>query len=808
MELTDIRGYCALCSCKCATIAKVEDGRLVGVRPDRDHPNTAFCVKAGASPEIVYSPKRIRTPLKRTNPKTSRDPGWVPISWDEALSTIATRLNVIKAQSGAEAVAFSRPSPGGSQAADWSPFFDRFTRAFGSPNLLSSSYICQWGRDTGSIYSYGSGLPTPHFEASKTILIWGHNPHYSHVQNWLRIREGQRHGARLIVIDPRRTGTVDRADLWLQPKPGSDTALALGAIHVLIRDNLFDRAFVTDWSNAPFLIAAATGQPLRGKDLGDANAGGYVVWDEAGRRPVVIDTARPPGEWPVRPPLDADVELKLADGGSVKARTAFHLLAERVAPWTPQRASEHTGIPADQIVEFARLLGTGGPVSYYTYNGVEQHVDASDANRAICALYALTGWLEAEGGNVSFAGVKSDPIDGFDLLTPEQNKKRFGLKDLPLSAARRSAFAYKFYDAVLGPHPYKVRALVAFGGNLIIQHGDTARGRQALEALDFQVHADLYLNPTAETADIVLPTTTPWESSYVSLNMWGGPDTMARLQYRPAVIPPLYDSRPDLDVMFQLAVTLGIGDMFWNGNVDDAFRYLLRHSGVTLEQLKASPGGIQLDIAQTYRRYAVADAAGKVRGFDTPSRKVEIYPQAYLDNGYDPLPNVRPLFETGDDFPLRLTSFKLSEFCHSQGRGIPALRRMAPDPYVQINPQTAARFGITEGDMIAVVTPKGQVELKAELTDVVAPGVVAAQVGWWESCEELGFSGQDPLSATGANLNLILANDATDPVSGAIPMKSYPCTLRLTGRRNRIEAAPTAHQRPEARTKKEPALAQ
>ncbi len=776
--MVEIRGYCAHCKSKCATIATVEDDRLIEVRADRDHPNRGFCIKGGAAPEIVHNSGRIRTPMKRTQPKSSRDPGFVPISWEEAISTIVAKLSAIKAESGAEAVVFGRPAPGASQATDWVPFFERLVRAFGSPNVIATSHICQWGRDAGSVYTYGKGLPTPHFEASKTMLIWGHNPAASHIQNWRRIHDGRRNGAKLIVVDPRRTATVAQADLWIQLRPGSDTALALGLIHILLRDGTYDRSFVRDWTNAPFLVSPITGALLRGRDIGAQAADDYVVFDAGTNQAVTIDVARDPAEWGVEPALVVDTELALAGSAPVRVRSAFVHLIERVAQHAPQAVAALTDVPVEQIEALAKAVGTEGPLSYYTYNGVEQHVDTAQTNRALCILYALTGWFEAEGGNVSFAGIPAPPIEGSELLPKAQAAKRLGLTTRPLSAARRVVQAYNFYDAALGEGPYRARALVTFGGNLLLQNGDTLRGRRALEALDFQVHADLFPNPSCETADILLPTATPWEASFLSMEFGGGPETKAHVQYRPAVMRPQFESRPDLELIFDLAVALGLGDQFWNGDIEEAFRYLLSKSGLSLEQVKARPGGLTVAIKQNYRRYQDKEVSGAVRGMNTRSRKIEIYAQEFLAHGYDPLPSVQPRLTHGAEFPLILTSHKVPEYCHSQGRGIPKLRSQVSAPYVEIHPDTAVAYGIADGEAVGLVTHAGEIRLQARVTNTLPPGVVATQTGWWEACEELGLPGHDPYTSSGANVNLIMTNAVLDPISGSVPVKAYPCTLR------------------------------
>ncbi len=633
----EIHGYCAHCASRCATVATVTDGRLVAVRPDRGHPNVGFCVKAGAAPDVVYSARRLRTPLKRTRSKTDPDAGWVPITWEEALATIGQRLNAIKASSGAEAVAFSRPAPGGSPACDWAPYFARLASAFGSPNTVATSHICQWGRDAGSVYTYGTGMPAPDFEHAKTIVIWGHNPQASHIQNWRRILKARNHGAQLVVVDPRRTGTVDKADFWVRLLPGSDTVLALTLIHVLLRDALFDRDFVTWWTNAPFLIRDDTGQPVRGGDLGLAPKDGFVVWDGANQQPLALDVTQSPSDWGVQPALDAEVKLQLTDGSSLPARTAFALLKQRAGQHPPEQAAARTGLEPQRIEALARLLATAGPLSYYSLNGIEQHLDTAQTNRAVCILYALLGHLDAPGGNVLFAKPGTQSIEGGELLTPEQNGKRLSLKARPLSAAKRAVQSYNLYDAILGETDYAVRALVSFGGNLLIQNGDSLRGRQALQALEFQVHADTFLNPSAESADILLPAATPWEAAQLAPSLGGGIDTVGRVQYRPAVVAAQHESLGDVEIMARIAVALGLGEHFWQGDVEASFREQLKPLGITLEELKAAEGGIDVPLKHAYRKYARQDAEGKVRGFPTPSKKVELYSLAFLRHGYDPL---------------------------------------------------------------------------------------------------------------------------------------------------------------------------
>ena len=143
-----IPGYCSLCRSRCGAITVVEDGRVVGVEVLNNHPTGgALCAKGRAAPEIVASPRRLTVPLKRTRPRDAADPGWVEVSWDEALTEIADRLGRIRAESGAETVAFGVTTPSGTPMVDSFEWVERFIRGFGSPNLIYSVEICGWHKD-------------------------------------------------------------------------------------------------------------------------------------------------------------------------------------------------------------------------------------------------------------------------------------------------------------------------------------------------------------------------------------------------------------------------------------------------------------------------------------------------------------------------------------------------------------------------------------------------------------------------------------------------------------------------------------
>ena len=218
MATEEIHTYCPMCIAQCGVVAMVEDGRFTKVTPDSEHPNGGICIKGYAAPEIVYSPDRLRHPMKRTRPKGDRNPGWVEISWDEALDTIASRLLEIRKQHGAEAVVFGHATPSGSAAADFVSWVWRLANAFGSPNILNTAHICIWNVLWGSKHTFGTPTPPPDFENTRCILLWGANPHATFTTFAQRISKARLRGAKLIVIDPRQKPSRRASRLLVAPK--------------------------------------------------------------------------------------------------------------------------------------------------------------------------------------------------------------------------------------------------------------------------------------------------------------------------------------------------------------------------------------------------------------------------------------------------------------------------------------------------------------------------------------------------------------------------------------------------------------
>lgn len=244
IEAGIVRSTCELCNEGCGVLIHMSGGKPVRVEGDPDNPvnRGAVCRKCRASIDILYSPARLKYPLKR---KGARGEGsWERITWDEALDTAAWELKRLKETHGPESVVFIR---GGAQGHQDS-YMARFANVFGSPNIASMAPICHVPRHLASVLTYGFMAHPDYENPPACTVLWGVNPAHTSIGEAKRANAAVRKGSRLIVIDPWESEFARKADLWLKPRPATDLALALGMIHVIIKEGLYDREFVEKWT--------------------------------------------------------------------------------------------------------------------------------------------------------------------------------------------------------------------------------------------------------------------------------------------------------------------------------------------------------------------------------------------------------------------------------------------------------------------------------------------------------------------------------------------------------------------------------
>jgi anaerobic selenocysteine-containing dehydrogenase len=244
-----VRSTCSICSRLCGVMVHLRDGKVTKVEGDPESPvnKGRLCIKGYASAERLYHPDRLKHPLKRAGARGEGN--WKRISWDEALETIAGAMNRAKQRYGAESVVFVQGAPKG-----FGPYFERLRNLFGTPNMVTAAHVCSVPRRIAAYVTYGQSAATGPDQAGDldyppaSVMLWAVNTAISDLPGYVRLEGAITQGTKLVVVDPRKTNFASRADLWLQPRPGTDLALALAMINVILNEGHYDKSFVSQWT--------------------------------------------------------------------------------------------------------------------------------------------------------------------------------------------------------------------------------------------------------------------------------------------------------------------------------------------------------------------------------------------------------------------------------------------------------------------------------------------------------------------------------------------------------------------------------
>ena len=237
----EIKTYCSICPKGCGIIIHMKEGRPSKVEGDPGETG-GLCIKGLNVLEYVFHPGRLTHPLMRSGKRGEGK--WDQVTWDDALNHVAERLNKLKEEYGPESVAFIR----GASKSYMDAFLARLANVFGSPNLVTMGQCCHLPKVTANSITCGY-FPFPDLDYPPScIIVWGYNPKATFIQEYESVVKAVKRGAKLIVIDPKKTSLAEQADFWIKPRPGTDLALALGMIHIIINEGLHDREFVDQWT--------------------------------------------------------------------------------------------------------------------------------------------------------------------------------------------------------------------------------------------------------------------------------------------------------------------------------------------------------------------------------------------------------------------------------------------------------------------------------------------------------------------------------------------------------------------------------
>ncbi len=755
------RGVCRPnCFGYCHINVHVKDGKVIKTsRADYADPAySRICQRGLSHVQRMYDNERLKYPLRRVE-GTERGAGqWERITWDEAIAQIVSKMQEYQGAYGPGSVAIAL---GTSLASSMTGSYTRLLQALSMTMILPSyDQASCWAmtRVAGTHDDWHANERTDLVNA-KTIVAWGANVTDAQVQQWHFVKEAMQGGTKLVVIDPTFTYLASKADKWVPIRPGSDTALLLGAINEIFARDEINVPYVQQHTVAPFLVRSDTGRFLRYSEVSAEAAAAKAAQEAAAQKAAMaaMEQLMPQGELvagmayqsvlesmayddqPVVMQGGVPVEASKAtspdlyatfDASGVSCTTALSLLKESVASFTPAKVAELTDIPEDTFAELVDVF-LDQPVTHYVGYGPQAYANGlqtTHAGMTMCGLIGNLGypgasygsyWLTSTATNVMYnvgAGIGTSPMI-IDLELPEVLRTgKFSGKDCP------------------------IKMLYVFAGNPLNCSPDTNRWlNDILPNLEFVVTADPMMTDTARYSDLVLPVCQWFEVEQIT-----GMGETACFNYNEKAVDPLYESKSDAEIVHLIAQGFGMGDLFPKTS-GEALQQI--HSGeaaeaigATYEQIKANK-----EVRFTSTSPYIAFEGGV---FPTASGRLEFYaedPQPrgathlaptaedialeHLPHWFPPI-HAWPESESCQKYPLVCMSERPRYRVHSQWHSVPALRELDPEPTVKMNPADAQERGIESGMYVECFNDLGHAVAKAVLSDAIRPGTVVYPKGW------------------------------------------------------------------------------
>jgi anaerobic selenocysteine-containing dehydrogenase len=737
------------CTGSCGQLAFVRDGVVVKVQQAADYPDNAYnprgCMKGLSYLNQIYGEDRIMTPLVRTGERGSGE--FRQATWEEALDQIASGLTDIGTKYGWDSIHVFGQVPGSGYVQKGANY--RASALLG----LSHGTSFDFNGDLPMGMPITFGVQNAEHEAkdwanSRFLLLVGSNPVETRIPDVHFLFDAVERGAKLVVIDPSFSPTAAKADAHLRIRPGTDAALALAMCRQVIEDATWDAAFMATYTDAALLVRADTGVRLREADLVTGGAvDTFAAWDTATGRPAIVGTDRLGFADGVEPALEGRWTVTLADGTITEVTPGFALVRAELDRWTPEAASEVTGLDADLIVRAARGYAGVKPAAILMGGGSNHWYHGDLTGRAFALLAALTGNIGISGGGFSvYVGQYKVRVDTSPWWSPGGTKAHV----VP------SIYFVRGRTETMHPNvPYPEQGwhgLVCTFANMFVQAMDVNRLHETLAGLDLVVVVDHQMTETVKWADVVLPATTWYEKTDLTAT-----PLHPFLQLQQAAIEPVGESRSELAMwreivrridpdkaaeFFEMDEEAAIEAMLEAGNVPGG-----PTEGITLEQLKAGPVRLKVrdpdipfaDQVETLVPFPPRSLPAPLEATAAfvPTGRIEFYKEEERFRELEEtVPTYKPPFDdTVHDpaaWPLALLTPHSKWRIHSSYANNAWLAEIhGGRPEVFISPQDAFARGIETGDEIRVFNTRGEVVAWAHVTPAEQPGSATLYEGWW-----------------------------------------------------------------------------
>jgi anaerobic selenocysteine-containing dehydrogenase len=585
------------------------------------------------------------------------------------------------------------------------------------------------------------------------------------------VNELRAKGVKTVVIDPRFTPDAAKATVWLPIRPGTDVALMLAWIRYILTNKLYDHDFVLKWTNLPYLVDPDTKEMIRACELGlakdKADANGvdiFTVWDQKTSSAKALSY-----------PYQDDLDIALFGSYEINGKTyktGAQLLLERADEFTLEKAGEICQLDPAKIEEAIRLYTDNSPSGLCLGVATDQTPNSVQAAMAADTMDMLMGNMEKPGVPMQrfrtsgVLKVPNYPVPVAQKCLPEEQfKKRLGGQEFKGLSIWYAGHPGSVLDAILTGKPYQPKVWIDRSGNKLGVLAEAGRWKEAIDKLEFIVHMYMYPTSFSAYADVILPTEEWLETEMIV-------ETCNTLVARKQVAH-LWETKDETVIWSNLAKAcaerghemcqksfdkdfMGEDMAYWD-SMEEFFDQLTPAVGMTWKELQeASPYEyMSQEEWKTYYVYLQEDpATGLPKGFDTPSKKLEIYCERMIELGrsgqpfmpfpmdpaskdYDPLPYyLEPVEspirddETAKEFPLVMTNGRVPFYHHGTLRNIPRLREMYPAPELWISPEDAAKEAIETGSWVWIESKRGKIRAKALVTKGIKPGTVCMERFW------------------------------------------------------------------------------